>query len=131
MPFDAGWRSPTAATGNLGVHDLARRSGLSRQRLSTGFHREVGLPPKTVGRIARCHRAIRLLTGPDPLPLSTVAQLCGYADQAHLNRDFRLLVGCSPTTLLRPGNARTDLFLGNLLRLRPAARGARPEPGAR
>ncbi|MEU5692408.1 helix-turn-helix domain-containing protein [Actinosynnema sp. NPDC020468] len=129
-PFDASWRSLTTTTANLTVHDLTRHTGLSRQHLSTRFHREIGLPPKTVGRIARCHRAIRLITGRAPPPLPAVAHLCGYADQSHLNRDFRLLVGCAPTALLRPEAAHLDLFLGSLISLRPVPRtGTRLESG--
>ncbi|WP_241832708.1 AraC family transcriptional regulator [Amycolatopsis sp. CB00013] len=116
--LDRSWRSLTISGGAVKVDDLAERAGLSRQYLATRFHREVGLPPKVVGRIARCHRAIRLLTGACPPPLPRLAALCGYTDQAHLNRDFRLLIGRTPTALLRPGSA-TDLYLGSLISLRP------------
>ncbi|RJQ80740.1 AraC family transcriptional regulator [Pseudonocardiaceae bacterium YIM PH 21723] len=117
-PLDSSWRHLTTATGNIRVADLADRAGLTRQHLTTSFHREIGLPPKTVGRIARCHRAIRLLTGRNPPSLAALAALCGYADQAHLNRDFRLLIGSTPTALLRSGNS-TDLYLGSLISLHP------------
>ncbi|KZB88374.1 helix-turn-helix domain-containing protein [Amycolatopsis regifaucium] len=117
-PVDRSWRSLTISGGAVKVDDLAKRAGLSRQHLATRFHREVGLPPKVVGRIARCHHAVRLLTGTDPPPLPRLAALCGYTDQAHLNRDFRLLIGRTPTALQRPGSA-TDLHLGSLFSLRP------------
>ncbi|MFE9577307.1 helix-turn-helix domain-containing protein [Nocardia sp. NPDC006044] len=113
------WQSLTRTGGNVRIDDLAARAGVSRQHLATSFHREIGLPPKTVARVARCHRAIRLITGTNPPTLSAVAALCGYTDQAHLNRDFRLLVGCTPTGLLRAGDEHTDLFLGSEIALRP------------
>ncbi|WP_233621525.1 helix-turn-helix domain-containing protein [Amycolatopsis sp. WAC 04182] len=115
--LDRSWRSLTISGGAIRIDDLAERAGLSRQHLATRFHREVGLPPKAVGRIARCHHAIRLLTGTNPPPLPRLAVLCGYTDQAHLNRDFRLLIGRTPTALLR-GSA-TDFFLGSLISLCP------------
>ena len=34
-------------------------------------------------------------------PLAEVAAECGYADQAHLAREWSELAGCSPTTWLR------------------------------
>ncbi|WET76828.1 helix-turn-helix domain-containing protein [Amycolatopsis sp. QT-25] len=124
--LEGSWRSLTLSQGNVRITELANRAGVSRQHLATGFHREIGLSPKTVARVARCHSAIRLITGRNPPPLSTVAQLCGYTDQAHLNRDFRLLVDTTPTGLLRSGDSCTDLFLGSEIALRPRQRTGTP-----
>lgn len=116
--LDMSWRHLTVRDEGVRIHDLADRTGLSRQHLSKVFHREIGLPPKIVGRIARCHRAIRLLTGRNPPSLATLANLCGYTDHGHLDRDFRLLIGTTPTALLRPRNT-TDLYLDSLISMRP------------
>ncbi|RSN22609.1 AraC family transcriptional regulator [Amycolatopsis sp. WAC 04169] len=117
--LEGSWRSLTGSRGDVRITDLADRAGVSRQHLTTSFHREIGLSPKTVARVARCHWALRLITGRNPPPLATVAELCGYTDQAHLNRDFRLLVGSTPTGLLQSRDAQTDLFLGSEIALHP------------
>jgi len=57
----------------------------------------VGVPPKL---LARFHRARRLLERDDGRRWAEIAADCGYADQAHLNRDFRQFAGASPTELL-------------------------------
>ncbi|MFC9251180.1 helix-turn-helix domain-containing protein [Amycolatopsis thailandensis] len=124
--LERSWRALTSSAGSVRIAELADRAGVSRQHLTTTFHREIGLPPKTVARVARCHWAIRLITGRNPPALSTVAELCGYTDQAHLNRDFRLLVGSTPTGLLSSGASHTDLFLGSEIALRPRQRTRTP-----
>jgi AraC-like DNA-binding protein len=79
------------------VETLARETGWSRRHLSATFAREVGLPPKVFARLARFERAVRLLrAGGD---LADVAYACGYADQPHMNRDFRAFLGAPPSRL--------------------------------
>ncbi|SFP30434.1 Helix-turn-helix domain-containing protein [Amycolatopsis arida] len=90
------WRRLVASDGRVRIEALAGEVGWSRQHLAARFRAQVGLSPKVVARIARLHRAVTLLTSPTPPPWSAVAQLRGYADQAHLNRDFRALTGSTP-----------------------------------
>ncbi|MFD8993518.1 helix-turn-helix domain-containing protein [Streptomyces abikoensis] len=70
--------------------------GWSRQHLNVRFSQEVGLSPKTLTRIARLQRAMALMRSTRPPSLADAAAMCGYTDQSHLNRDFRLLTGCTP-----------------------------------
>ncbi|WP_326416736.1 AraC family transcriptional regulator [Amycolatopsis sp. H20-H5] len=91
------WLRLTTSSGRLRISTLADEIGWTRQHLNVRFREQIGLTPKTVARIARLHHAASLLTQSSPPPWSDVALRCGYADQPHLNRDFRTLTGCTPT----------------------------------
>jgi AraC-like DNA-binding protein len=77
---------------------VAEEVGYSRRRLITLVRQETGLAPKEYQRVARFESSRALL---GHRPLATVAADCGYADQAHLARDWADLAGCAPTTWLR------------------------------
>ncbi|TDD93625.1 helix-turn-helix domain-containing protein [Actinomadura rubrisoli] len=93
------WRLLTGAGGLVSVADLAADVGWSRKHLTRRFHEQAGLPPKVMGRVLRFQRAVGLLSGGGSA-IADVAFACGYYDQAHLNREFRALSGCTPTELL-------------------------------
>lgn len=80
------------------VEDVAEEVGYSRRRLSTLVRAESGLTPTDYRRVARFQRTRGLL---GRRPLADVAAACGYADQAHLTREWTALAGCPPTTWLR------------------------------
>jgi AraC-like DNA-binding protein len=81
-----------------GVQQVADEVGYSRRHLATLVRAECGLTPKEVQRIGR-FEASKALLGHDHL--ARVATTCGYADQAHLTREWAALAGCTPTTWLR------------------------------
>lgn len=84
-----------ATRGAARVEALAAEVGWSRRHLAARFREEVGLPPKALGRLIRVeHAASRVRAGD---ALGDIAYDAGYADQSHFNRDFRELVGCTPT----------------------------------
>jgi AraC-like DNA-binding protein len=89
-----------ATAGCIRIGALASELGWSRKRLAARFREEVGLPAKSLARILRFRRALRLLEHDDDRSLGEIALDCGYFDQAHLNRDFRSFSGCTPTELL-------------------------------
>lgn len=96
----AAWRALDDSGGAIGIAALADRLGCSRKHLVTLFRQGVGLPPKRLARILRFARALARLHGHPPGSLADLAAWCGYADQAHFNRDFRAFAGESPTALL-------------------------------
>jgi AraC-like DNA-binding protein len=69
------------------------------RQLRRRFTRAVGYGPATYLRVARLSRAIdRAGRAPD---LATLAAVAGYADQAHLSRDWRELTGTTPREFFR------------------------------
>lgn len=97
--LDRSWRLLTGSAGTVGMADLARTVGWTRQHFARRFAGEFGLSPKLAARVVRFDRARRMLQAPF-LSIAQVAQACGYYDQSHLARDFRELAGVSPARLL-------------------------------
>jgi AraC-like DNA-binding protein len=94
------WRRLCRTAGALGVQELAQEVGWSRRYLTERFHAEYGLPPKVTARVLRFERGVDRLRR---VPLTRLADLAadlGYADQAHLSREWQALAGCSPTQWL-------------------------------
>lgn len=73
---------------------LAGELGLSRYQLLRAFRTTMGLPPYAWLAQHRVHRARRLLES--GLRPAEVAGLVGFADQAHLTRWFRRVLGVTP-----------------------------------
>lgn len=78
------------------IGHLAEESGLSNKRFSELFHRQVGLNPKTFARLRRFQRAMALVHASPTPDWCGLALSMGYADQAHLIRDFREFSGLTP-----------------------------------
>lgn len=89
------WRVLERTYGQARIHSLATHVGWSRRHLAGRFRTEFGITPKQAARLHRFQRARALHA--DGHRLAEVAALAGYADQAHLNRDWRLLAGQTPT----------------------------------
>lgn len=78
------------------VEDLIAPTGWSRRRAAAAFREHIGVTPKIAARIIRLDRAIAMF-GPDTAGgMAGVALRSGFADQAHLIREFNALVGMTP-----------------------------------
>ena len=83
-----------ASGGRAKVASIAQKIGWSRKHLARRFTDEIGLGPKSVSRIVRLNRAIAAARAGGGW--AGIAADCGYADQAHMVREFRELAGNSP-----------------------------------
>lgn len=81
------------------IDALARELGWSRRHLASAFTSEYGVGPKQAARLVRFKRARDLLAR--GRSISCVAAETGFADQAHLTREWRNLAGCTPGEWLR------------------------------
>ena len=79
---------------NVSLTDLAAVSGLDLFALVRGFSRAYGLPPHAWLVQERVRRAQALLRA--GLPPAEVAAGVGFADQSHLNRHFKRILGITP-----------------------------------
>ncbi len=91
------WNRLQSTSGSEPIGAILSEIGWSRGRLAQRFSAQAGLTPKAAAKVLRFRRAADLLTQPGHRSLASIALTCGYYDQAHFNRDFRALAGCSPT----------------------------------
>lgn len=95
------WQELTRTAGQVAIGGLAKTLGCSRKHLIAKFHEQIGAPPKTVARILRFERAVRLLRTGGDLTGADVALECGYFDQAHCIREFKQFAGVTPGDFAR------------------------------
>jgi AraC-like DNA-binding protein len=92
------WRRLEATGGAVPIGRLAGEVGWSHKQLIAKFRQQVGLRPKTAARLVRFEDVLRRLDGEcGRLDWADLAREVGYADQAHLVRDFREFTGTTPT----------------------------------
>jgi AraC-like DNA-binding protein len=88
-----------ASRGRVGVRTLADQVNLSVSQLERSFTRHVGIGPKLLARHTRISAMAAEAMTPEAPGWAQLAGKYGYADQAHLARDFRELTGLTPTWL--------------------------------
>lgn len=79
--------------------DLARMVELNPVYLVRSFRQHVGLPPHAYQRQIRLNRACRMLQF--GAPASEVAYAVGFADQSHLTRVLKKVMGVTPAQYAR------------------------------
>jgi AraC-like DNA-binding protein len=99
----------------LSVASLAEAAGVSLRGIWNSTTEKTGLGPRRLLRIIRLHRALRRSASPGA-KWSEIAYASGYADQAHMVREFVSLLGETPTAWRN--RARADSF--NTTSIRPS-----------
>lgn len=87
--------------GGASVRDVASALGVGERRLERAFDRHVGYGPKMLARVVRFLHAARLVQRGGVSRWTALAHDAGYADQAHLVREFRALAGVTPAAYAR------------------------------
>ena len=86
--------------------DLCERSGLGQRTLQRMFLQYAGVSPTWVIRRYRLLEAAETVREGKPVSWAGIAAALGYADQAHLTRDFRAAIGQTPAAYASAQSAR-------------------------
>jgi AraC family transcriptional regulator len=81
--------------GDLSVGRLARAVGLSEAHFCRVFRHATGVPPHRYVLGARLDLARKLLSQ-STLPISRIAEECGFSSQSHLTATFRAAHSATP-----------------------------------
>lgn len=90
------WQALHETHGTVRIDRLAESLGWSRKRLARDVRAAFGLAPKRLARIARFRHAMTLARSAAVTDWAGLAADCGYADQAHLVREFGDFAGRPP-----------------------------------
>jgi AraC-like DNA-binding protein len=96
---------------SLDLAAVRRDVGMSERGMQRMFEAEVGLTTMQFAKVVRVQHAVKLRRDDDRVTWARAALDAGYYDQSHFNKDFRAVVGCSPTELMLD----PDTFTGSLL----------------
>jgi len=83
------------ADGSARIADIAADIGLSERQLRRRFYEAIGLTPKEFSRAVRIRCACIRIAAPERAGLAAIAHGAGYADQAHLSREFARVFGAT------------------------------------
>lgn len=83
----------------LPVHRLASQLDVSKRQLSRGFKATFGTTPKQFARLARVEKALAAWHDGGAWP--DIAYAYGFADQAHMIKEFNRIIGQAPADFVR------------------------------
>jgi len=88
------WSLVEGSGGSIRISQVANDVGWSTRHLTQQFTSATGLTPKSFARIVRFQRSVSLVAR--RTSLAEAAVRTGYADQAHLTREWARLAGTTP-----------------------------------
>lgn len=95
---------------DLALERMHHQLGIGPRYLQDIFKHHVGLSPKQLFSMIRFQKAFQYLARPS-MPLTEVAQRCGYYDQAHFTREFSRFTNLSPSAYRAHKSPLTGFFL--------------------
>jgi AraC-like DNA-binding protein len=106
--------------GSTPILGWARDNGVDSRSLERSFCASVGMTPKQYARVVRFKRHYQALISRDGQKKSLSADLEGFYDQSHFNREFRHFTGVAPSTKLAGRMTQGMKVADHLIGLRPA-----------
>ncbi|WP_299110687.1 AraC family transcriptional regulator [uncultured Winogradskyella sp.] len=88
--------SPT----HINLNELSKKMGYSQKQFIQLFKKYVGLTPKQFHRIIRFNEILSVVENKERISWTTIANDCGYFDQAHFIKDFQSFSGINPKKYL-------------------------------
>lgn len=89
---------------------LADESCLSKKQFNRIFSEYVGVNPKKFLRVVRFQRALHLWQNNIHIELAQLACECGFYDQSHMIREFKIFSGYTPMEYLAACTPHSDFF---------------------
>ena len=109
-----------ADRGATSIMRWASDARIDARRLERGFCAATGMTPKQYARVIRFKRTYReIIARGNAAPLA--AQLDGFYDQSHFNREFRHFTGVAPTVKLTGRMTQGMVVSDHLLQAEPAS----------
>jgi len=83
--------------GNFGVEQIASELNMSVQTFRRRVQNAAGESPKAYIQAIQMERAVMLLVDRPEIPVSQVANLCGFDEASSFGHTFKRIYGCSPS----------------------------------
>ncbi|MCW5875309.1 MAG: AraC family transcriptional regulator [Anaerolineales bacterium] len=99
-----------AAGGNINLAALSAELNVSHKHLIQQFTVLVGLRPKQFARVLRFAALLPGLAADGAPDWAALAQVAGYHDQAHFNREFQRFAGLTPRQYIQRRRAYREAY---------------------
>lgn len=99
-----------SSKGEITVDEMSYEACLSNKQLERKFSKYVGMSPKQYLKIVRFQKVLKTKELNPDLSLTSLAYDCGYYDQAHFIKDFKLIAGMTPKSFFSLGDTHSDFF---------------------
>ena len=97
------------ANGTLPVHAVAAAAHATVRTLERRFKQSAGRTVKEVSNVMRFEQVRNALFAQPTASIASLASTLGYADQSHLNREFRRYAGTTPAAFARRRRPGVDI----------------------